>query len=355
MSANRDDWRKDYMAKPLVAITMGDAAGIGPEIIVKALSRQDVYGWCNPAVLGDAEVMKFALSQTGSNLKINIVSDVKDGLFKYGIIDMLDYGNIDMGALKLGVVDPMCGKAAVFYVLEAGKMALNHQVDATVSAPLNKESMRKAGYNYEGQTQILGELTGSKRYGMILILGDIRLMLLSTHVSLRKAIDLVKRAKVLEMIELANESLGFFGIKNPRIAVAGLNPHAGEGGLFGGEEVDEIIPAMNDARQRGVNVMGPVPADTVFVRAKQKEFDITIAMYHDQGTMATKLLGFGEVVTVLAGLPIIRTSVGHGTAFDIAGKNRADPNNFIEAIRVAAELARTRKSTQNTGVGHGAG
>ena len=222
-------------------------------------------------------------------------------------------------------------------------------IEAIVSAPLNKEAMRLAGHAYEGQTEILGELTGATRYGMILLLGTLRVMMLTTHMALRKACDAVTREKVLEMIELADQTLRTFGISKPRIGVAGLNPHAGEGGLFGSEEVNGSPPAVQDARKKGIAAVGPVPADVVFVKAKEGEYDLVLAMYHDQANMAAKLLGFGDVTTVLAGLPIIRTSVGHGTAFDIAGKNVAKEGNFIRAITAAAEFAVMKRGGNEMG------
>ncbi len=325
--------------KPRIAITMGDAAGIGPEITVKCLAQPEVYQWCDPVVLGDARVMNQAVALAGVSAGIHAIENISQAGFVQGTIDVLDYQNIDVENLRMGVVDAKNGEAAVLYTKEAGKMCLEGKVEAMVSAPLNKESMRAAGYTYEGQTQILGELCGAKRYGMILLLGNLRLMLLTTHMSLREAIEKVKKERVVSMVELAWETLVFLGLEKPKIAVAGVNPHAGEGGIFGEEEIKEVSPAVEECVARGMNVVGPIPADTVFVRAKEGEFDLVVAMFHDQGLMVVKLLGFGSAVTLLAGLPLIRTSVGHGTAFDIAGQNRADPRNLLEAIRVAAELA----------------
>ncbi len=327
----------------MIGITMGDAAGIGPEITARCLAERDVYEWCDPLVLGDARVMQQAVSLTGVPLEVHSIEKMEQATFPPGTMEVLDYHNIDAETLRMGIVEPKNGEAAVLYTKEAGKMCLDGRVDAMVSAPLNKESMRAAGYKYEGQTQILGELCGAKRYGMILLLGNLRLMLLTTHMSLREAIEKVKRDRVVSMVELAWESLLSFGLDNPKIAVAGLNPHAGEGGLFGDEEIREVAPAVEECRARGMNVTGPLPADTVFVRAKEGEFDLVVAMYHDQGLMVVKLLGFGSAVTLLAGLPLIRTSVGHGTAFDIAGQNKANHRNLLEAIRIAAELARRKR------------
>jgi len=331
--------------KPKVAITMGDAAGIGPEIIAKCLAVPEVHQWCHPVVLGDARVVNQAVALTGLPVKVRAIENVSDARFEHGEIDVLDYRNVDPKNLRMGVVDARNGEAAVRYTKEAGRMCLDGKVEAMVSAPLNKESMHAAGYKYEGQTQILGELCGAKRFGMILLLGNLRLMLLTTHMSLREAIGKVKKDRIVSMAELAWETLLFLGLDNPRIAVAALNPHAGEGGMFGDEEINEIAPAVEECSARGMNVVGPIPADTVFVRAEGGEFDLVVVMFHDQGMMIVKLLGFGSAVTLLAGLPLIRTSVGHGTAFDIAGQNRADHRNLLEAIRIASELAvRKRRS-----------
>ncbi len=329
--------------RPKIAITMGDAAGIGPEITVKCLAQPDVYQWCMPVVVGDSSVISQAVALTGVLLKIRSVKTASTAQFAHGTIDVLDYHNIDVENLRMGIVDAKNGEAAVLYTKKAGKMCLDGRVDAMVSAPLNKESMHAAGYKYEGQTEILGELCGVKKYGMILLLGNLRLMLLTTHMSLRQAIEKVKKERIVSMVELAWESLRSFGLEHPKIAVAAVNPHAGEGGLFGDEEVKEISPAVEECRARGMNVVGPIPADTVFVRAKEGEFDLVVAMFHDQGLMVVKLLGFGSAVTLLAGLPLIRTSVGHGTAFDIAGKNKADHRNLLEAIRIATDLAARKR------------
>jgi len=326
------------MKKPTIGITMGDAAGIGPEISCKALTKKYLYDKCNPMILGDAKVIKGIIGICRLDLLVNPVKEIKECKFTKGTVDILDFDDIALKNFDFGTVSEMCGKAAVRYTIEAGKMAMNECLDAMVSAPLNKESMRKAGYSYEGQTQILGELTKSKDYGMILVLESIRIMMYSTHMSLKEAIEKVTYRRVLKKIILANEGLKYFNLVKPTIAVSALNPHAGENGLFGNEEIDFIIPAIKKARESGINAVGPVPADTVFIKAKDGKFDLVLAMYHDQANMAMKLMGFGNVVTLLAGIPIIRTSTGHGTAFDIAGKNKADPNNLIKAIELAAKL-----------------
>lgn len=332
--------------KPILGITMGDAAGIGPEIILKSFQRhKELFDLCRPLVIGSAPVMDWYNQKLNLETPCRTVAGAEEAAFTGGVLDVLDVGMIDVSKLKTSVIDPEPGKAAVVYTQKAGCLALDGTIDAIVSAPLNKESMRAAGYPFEGQTQILGELTGSKRYGMILLFGRLRVMMLTTHVALRKACDAVTRDKVLAMLELGHETLKTFGIPEPRIAVAALNPHGGEGGLFGNEEVERVIPAVESARTAGINVVGPVPADVVFLKARDGHYDLVLAMYHDQANMAAKMLGFGEVVTLLAGLPILRTSVGHGTAFDIAGRGVADETNFVCAIKAAAEFAVLKRRT----------
>jgi len=333
------------MQKPIIAITMGDAAGIGPEIVVKSLADLRWRSWCEPVVLGDLRVLQEAVARAGVSITLEAVSGARAAAPAAGKIRVIDYRNVDPGTVRMGVIDAKLGAAAVHYTREAARMALAGEIDGIVSAPLNKEAMREAGFDYEGATQIFAEEAGVTRYAMMLLLGEMRLMLLTNHMSLREALDKVTKARVHEKITLAHEALVEQGIATPRIAVSALNPHAGEGGLFGREEVDEIVPAIEQACREGINAIGPVPADTVFFKTKQGMFDLTIALYHDQGLGAVKLLGFGSVVTLLAGLPFIRTSTGHGTAFDIAGKGVADHANLLEAIRIAAELGGLRRRT----------
>ncbi len=325
--------------RPVVAITMGDAAGIGPEITLKALQKPKIYDICRPLVLGDLDVMEQIKDICRKKTKFGTVDIPAQTAGKFGTADIIDYDDISLKDFIFGKISPICGKAAVRYTMEAGKMALDGSIGAMVSAPLNKTSMREAGYSYEGQTQILGELAGSERYGMILVLDDLRIMMYSTHMSLSDAIKKISKKGLIEKIRLAREGLGFFNIENPVIAVSAINPHCGEGGLFGRQEIDIMEPAIEKARSEGIDVRGPIPSDIIFSHAIKGEYDLVIAMYHDQANMAVKLLGFGSVVTLLAGLPIIRTSTGHGTAFDIAGKNMADETNIVKAIELAAALA----------------
>jgi 4-hydroxythreonine-4-phosphate dehydrogenase len=335
--------------RPRVAITMGDAAGIGPEIIVRSLADPAVFSGCVPVVLGDARVLERAMEVCGVRLPIRALARAADAEGRPGTIELLDYHNVDMAMHRWGEVQAAHGAAAVHYTREAGRLALSREIDALVSAPLNKEAMHAAGHSYEGQTEILGELTGA-RPAMLLLLGPMRLMLFTNHMALRAVCDYIRRDRVLDRLVLADAALRDMGVARPRVAVAGLNPHAGEGGAFGYEEQREIIPAIEAARDRGIDVRGPFPADTVFLKAREGAYDLTLALYHDQGLMAVKLLGFGTVVTLLAGLPLIRTSTGHGTAFDIAGRNLADHRNLLEAIRVAAEIAAHRVDAAEPGI-----
>jgi 4-phospho-D-threonate 3-dehydrogenase / 4-phospho-D-erythronate 3-dehydrogenase len=336
-------------SRPRVAITMGDAAGIGPEITVKSLADPRAIEWAIPLVLGDARVLERAMAVTGVKLAMRTIARPAEATGAPGTIDVIDYANVDMAAHRWGEVLAARGAAAVHYTREAGRMALAGEIDAMVSAPLNKEAMHAAGYPYEGQTEILGELTGS-RPAMVMVVDRMRLMLFTNHMALRAVCDYVRKDRVLDRLVLADAALRDMGIARPRVAVAGLNPHASESGAFGREEQDEIVPAIAAARERGIDAQGPFPADTVFLKSRDGAYDLTLALYHDQGLMAVKLVGFGRVVTLLIGLPLIRTSTGHGTAFDIAGKNIADHRNLLEAIRVAAEVARGKQGSPERGL-----
>lgn len=332
------------MSLPTIGITMGDAAGISPEILVKSLADPSIREFCEPIVLGDIRVVAAAAKAAGLDLQLRAIERPSAWKRDGAAFGVVDYGDVDPATVKIGVIEPALGAAAVRYTREAARYALSGEIEGIVSAPLNKESMRAAGFHYEGATEIFAEEAGVKRYAMVLLLGEMRLLLLTNHMSLREACDKVTKARVHEKIMLAHEALVGQGIAAPRIAVSALNPHAGEGGLFGREEIEEIEPAVAEAKAAGVNAIGPVPADTVFYKTKQGMYDLTIALYHDQGLGAVKLLGFGDVVTLLVGLPFIRTSTGHGTAFDIAGKGIAGHKNLLEAIKTAAELAAKRRN-----------
>lgn len=324
--------------RPVIGITMGDPAGIGPEIIVKALSGPEIYKVCRPVVIGDAAVIKGILKGcklSGEVRKIEAISGSPPGR---GIIEIFDLHNVDMKSLQLGVPSKICGSAAVAYIKKAGELAMTKKIDAITTAPINKEVVNAAGFQYPGHTEMFAEMSGTKDFGLMMVGGGLRMILVTTHLGIKDVPRHIKKGSVLKTIRLAHKAMGYFDNHAPRIAVAALNPHAGEGRLFGTEEWDEIMPAVLDARGEGMNVSDPLPADTLFYKTKEGYYDIVVAMYHDQGLIPIKLLAFGKAVNVTIGLPFIRTSVDHGTAYDIAGKDCADPRSLIEAARMAVEM-----------------
>jgi 4-phospho-D-threonate 3-dehydrogenase / 4-phospho-D-erythronate 3-dehydrogenase len=331
-----------HETRPLIAITMGDPAGIGPEVSLKALLEPEVYAICRPLVLGTLEVLEQMRDVLHSGQHLHSVNRPAEGWYRPGTVAVLDLADEHPGPFPLGVAAKENGAAAVAYVEKAIALALAGEVDAIATAPLNKEAMRAAGFPYDGHTELLAVKTGTKVYTMMLASGDFRVFHVSTHVSLRGAIERAKKARVLQVVDLAYREIQRMGVPEPRLAVAGLNPHAGEHGLFGEEEIHEITPAVEAARARGWNVSGPIAPDTVFARAKRGDFDGVVAMYHDQGHIPFKMTEFELGVNVTVGLPIIRTSVDHGTAYDIAGQGVADPKNMVQAIVLAAEMARRR-------------
>ena len=327
---------------PRVGITMGDAAGIGPEITLKSLAQPDIYDVCNPVVLGDARVIQAAAETIGTPFDIRSIDTEEMPEAKPGLVNVIDYKNVDPSTYEMGVVKAGNGDAAVHYTKEAGRMCLDGRLQAMTSAPLNKEAMQLGGYDYIGHTEILADLTGSPRCTTMLITGSLRVVHVTRHLPLRQVADAITRERVLETIRLTAESLPAMGIVEPRLGVAALNPHGGEGGLLGREEIEEIAPAVEAAQAMGIDAGGPYPADSIFFRAIAGEFDAVVAMYHDQGHIPVKTHGFESSVTVTLGLPIVRTSVDHGTAFDIAWQGLASPQSLIEAIKLAAEMASTR-------------
>lgn len=332
---------------------MGDPAGIGPEIAVKALANKKVSTICRPVIVGDATIMEQAIKIAGVNLVVQPVNQVNQAKFKFGIMDVYDLRNVDANKLNYGKISAMAGAAAFKAIKKVIELALEKQIDATVTGPIHKEAMNKAGFHYSGHTEIYGHFTKTKKYAMMLVEGNLRVVHVTTHVSLREACDLVKKKRILEVIQLARDTCKMLGIIKPRIGVAGLNPHSSDGGLFGWEEEKEILPAIAKARSRGINVEGPIPGDTLFSKAHGGYYDITVAMYHDQGHIPLKLMGFKwseqnrkwdsvSGVNITLGLPIIRTSVDHGTAFDQAGKGTASEASLINAIEYAAMMARNQ-------------
>lgn len=337
---------KEEQKQPKIAITMGDPAGIGPEIILKALAMEEIYQLCSPCVIGSAGMLQRIARLLGRSVQLHPIQSVTEARFTPGTIDVLTCGTLDADTLPLGTATAAGGKASVDYLTRAIQLALQGEVDAIVTAPLNKAALHAAGLMHSGHTEILAQQTQTRHYTMMLISRYLRIFHVSTHVSLREACQRVKKERILQVIALAHRELQRLGIPEPRIAVAGLNPHAGEGGLFGTEEEEEIRPAVAEARARGWRVEGPISPDAVFVQAMQKRYDGVIAMYHDQGHIPFKVTDFSQGVNVTVGLPIIRTSVDHGTAYDIVGKGVADHQNLVAAIRVAVDLVRGRWAEQ---------
>jgi 4-hydroxythreonine-4-phosphate dehydrogenase len=332
---------KEY--KPLLALTMGDAAGSGPEIITKALAIPEIRTICRPVVIGDAATMQAALKITGAPGNIRSIKKLPEAMFQEGTIEVIDLHNIQLERLTRGCVDTMAGAAAYQYIKLATNMVLSGECDAIVTSAINKEALNNAGYHYNGHTELLAELCGVPSVAMMLVSGNLRVSHVTTHVSLRRAIELVRPERILTVLKLTQEALPLMGVDKPRIAIAGLNPHSGEGGLFGDEEAQYIVPAVESARKQGINVTGPLPPDSVFFRTAGGQFDAALAMYHDQGHIAVKMLGITEGVNVTLGLPIIRTSVDHGTVFGKAGKGTADATSLVQSIKLAVVMSLKRK------------
>ncbi|MCB0729539.1 MAG: 4-hydroxythreonine-4-phosphate dehydrogenase PdxA [Ignavibacteriae bacterium] len=340
--------------KPIIGITMGDPASIGPEIAIKALQSEEIYDICRPIVIGDYNVIKNACHMLNLSFSVNRINHINQSEYNYGKIDVYDLNNVDLSKLKQGEISIEAGKAAFESVAKVIELAQAGSIDATVTGPINKESINRAGYHYSGHTEIYAHLTNTKKYGMLLVENNFRVIHVSTHVSLRDACDLVKKERILDTIELLHNACQQLGLQNPKIAVAGLNPHSSDGGLFGNEEKLEIIPAVEEGKKRGYLVEGPIPADSLFPKAIGGVYDGIVAMYHDQGHIPFKLVGFSwdnnlhkmksvSGVNITLGLPIIRTSVDHGTAMEIAGKGIASPDAMILAIKYAVKLSNSRK------------
>jgi 4-hydroxythreonine-4-phosphate dehydrogenase len=329
--------------RPLLAITMGDAAGIGPEIAVRALADSETYRVCRPLLIGDGSVVQATLDGMGMTLAPHPIADMTEASFEPGEIDLLDLHNVDLSRLQQAKVSAMAGSAAYDYIVRATDLALAGVVDGMVTCPIHKDALNQAGHHYPGHTELLGERTGTQDFAMMLVAGELRVVLVTIHLALREAIDQINQERILRAIRLAHEAGLLLGIERPLIAVPGLNPHAGEGGMFGREEIEIIAPAIAKARALGYHTQGPFPPDTVFYRATQGQFDFVTPMYHDQGLIPIKLFGFGKGVNVTLGLPIIRTSVDHGTAFGKAWQFRADAGSLKEAIRLAAQMANVKR------------
>lgn len=331
------------MEKPIIGITMGDPAGIGPEVIIKTLNTPSIYEECSPIVIGDAKVLQNTYVNINSikDLNINSIKEIEDAKFEFGTIDCIDLDNIQLDKLKIGQIDEVAGRASIEYIKKSVDLIKKGKIQAITTAPISKEAINKAGFKFAGHTDFLAHLTHIRKYAMMFVSEILKVVLVTIHIPLHKAVRTISKKKILTTIRLTQQAFrDYFEIKNPKIGVAGLNPHAGEAGLLGKEEEKEIIPAIEVAQRKGINVTGPYPPDTIFYRAIKGEFDVVIAMYHDQGLIPLKLLAFDCAVNVTLGLPIIRTSPDHGTAFEIVGKNKANPKSMIEAVKLAAKMAK---------------
>jgi len=327
------------MMLPVIAITMGDPAGIGPEIIMKALASPDVRAICRPLVIGDAERLRTAAHIIGSRLHVESLDDPREASYGHGDVECIDLGLVPTD-LPFGKVSPLAGEAAFRYIERAVRLVEAGGAQAICTAPLSKEALHAAGHKYPGHTELLAALTGTPEVSMMLVAPKLRVIHVTTHIGLLDAIERIDAPLVERVIARAHGTLTRAGIASPRIGVCGINPHAGENGLFGrGEEATKIEPAVRNARARGWDVRGPLPADTLFFLAARGDYDIVVAMYHDQGHGPIKVLGLEAGVNITVGLPMVRTSVDHGTAFDIAGRGTADERSLIEAVRQAADLA----------------
>ena len=324
----------------IVAITMGDPAGIGPEIIVKAL-QSNILKNIKSVVIGSADLLKKQLTMgLFNNVSFNIINNVSDADFSENVINIIDVKLADIDALQPGKIQPQAGDLAYRCVKKATELALAGEVTAIATAPLNKEALHSAGHMYPGHTELLAKLTNSKDVAMVLYTDSLKVIHVTTHVSLRNFLDKLSSDRIEKVIKIADGFLKKVGISSPKIAVAGVNPHAGEHGLFGDEEIKFVTPAIEKMQSCGVDAIGPCAPDTVFLQAHQGKFDIVVAMYHDQGHIPLKLLGFYDGVNIAAGLPFIRTSADHGTAFDIAWQGIAKPDSMIESIRLAELLSK---------------
>lgn len=335
--------------KPVIAITMGDPAGSGPEIGIKAITKDDLRDKAKIVLVGDLNIFKRASEAVNAtSLKFVKINKPSEAVEQANTINILDLDNVDSSKLAYGTPSSLGGKASYECIVRAVDYALSGEINALVTAPISKESLKLAGYNYPGHTELLAHLTGARDVRMMLIAGEFRVVHVCTHVSLRKSIELVEKERIVRTAALTHESLvDLFGIQRPAIAMSGLNPHAGESGLFGDEETKQIAPAVKELRGRGMNVTGPYPPDSVFYRAyHNKQFDAVIAMYHDQGHIAMKMVGFMEGVNLSLGLPIIRASPDHGTVWGKAGKGTADERSLSEAIKMAVALASRRAHTK---------
>jgi 4-hydroxythreonine-4-phosphate dehydrogenase len=325
--------------KPFIAIPMGDPAGIGPEIVVKALAKKEVFEAARCVVVGDRKIIEDAIRFTGSKLTIKLIQRPEEGDYTEEILNLIDLDNVDMKEFRIGRVSGMCGKAAYEYIAKSVELANNKEVAAVSTTPINKESLKAGNINFIGHTEIFGALTNTKDPLTMFEVHGMRVFFLTRHVSLRKACDLVTKDRIKDYVKRCKEVLEKLGVTEGTMAIAGLNPHSGEHGLFGDEEVNHVTPAVEELKAEGYDVAGPIGADSVFHLALQGRFNSVLSLYHDQGHIATKTLDFERTIAITGGMPILRTSVDHGTAMDIAGKGIASEVSMVEAILLGAKYS----------------
>jgi len=325
--------------KPIIAITLGDPAGIGPEIVVKSLSDPRIYETCRPLVIGDKNVILDTLAMCRLSAHVNVITQPEEGQYQLGVIDLIDLKNIDMTKLQIAKVQAMCGQAVFDYLEKAVALAMAKKVDAIATTPINKGALRAAGIKHIGHTEMLEALSQTEDPLTMFEVRGMRVFFLSRHVSLRQACDLVTKERVLNYLIRCTEALRRLGVTEGTMAVAGLNPHSGDDGLFGDEEILQVEPAIQEAKARGYDVTGPIAADSVFHQALQGQYSAVLSLYHDQGHIATKTVDFERTISITNGLPFLRTSVDHGTAFDIAGRGIASEVSMTEAILLAAKYS----------------
>ena len=325
--------------KPLVAIPIGDVAGVGPEITVKALALKEIFDAARCVVVGDKKIIENAVKITGTNLRVNVIDEPENGDYSEGVVNVIDLNNIDMDKFEFGKVQGMCGKAAYEYIEKSVQLANDRKVDAVATTPINKEALRAGGINFIGHTEIFGALTNTPDPLTMFEVRGLRVFFLTRHVSLRQACNMIKKDRIIDYVVRRTEALKRLGLTEGSMAIAGLNPHSGEHGLFGNEEVEEVMPAIEELKKMGYDVAGPIGADSVFHLALKGKFNSVLSLYHDQGHIATKTLDFERTIAITGGMPILRTSVDHGTAFDIAGKNIVSEVSMAEAILLAAKYS----------------
>jgi 4-hydroxythreonine-4-phosphate dehydrogenase len=327
------------MSKPIIASPIGDVAGVGPEITAKALNTQLVKDIANCLVIGDRKIMEQAIRITGADLKIHVIDDPAEADWTPGVMNLIDLDNIDMKEFKFGVVQAMCGKAAYEYIAKSIDITMKGQADAVATTPINKEALHAAKVPFIGHTEIFGKLTNTKDPLTMFETNGLRVFFLTRHLSMLQMLGQIKKDAIVSCAKECLKALDRLGVTEGTMAVAGLNPHCGEHGLFGWEEVNEIAPAVEELKKEGYPVAGPIGADSVFHQAAIGKYNSVLSLYHDQGHIATKTLDFERTISITNGMPILRTSVDHGTAFDIAGKNIVSEVSMVEAIRLAAKYA----------------